>query len=99
MLTAAFMAGHIGEVFSARVTRVRPFGLIAQIDTTQVEGTLPFDKLPGAPYAIDDRESSATSETRSFAIGLPVRVKVVASDASTGRIEFALVEDAPTPAA
>jgi ribonuclease R len=98
MLTAAFMAGHIGEVFSARVTRVRPFGLIAQIDTTQVEGTLPFDKLPGAPYTIDDRESSATSETRSFAIGLPVRVKVVASDASTGRIEFALVEDAPTPA-
>jgi ribonuclease R len=92
MLTAAFMADRLGEVFEARVTRVRPFGLVAQIDTSLIEGTIPFDKLPGGPYEIDASEAHARSEARTFAIGAPVRVRAVSTDVALGRVEFALVE-------
>ena len=46
MLAAQYMAGHVGEVFPARITRVRPFGLITQLDGSLIEGTLPLDALP-----------------------------------------------------
>jgi ribonuclease R len=94
MVTAAYMAGHLGEVFDARVTRVRPFGIMAQIDTSLIEGTVPFDKLPGGPYEVDAGEAHARSATRTFAIGMALRVKVVSADASLGRIEFGLDEPA-----
>ena len=90
MVTAAYLAGHLGEVFDARVTRVRPFGLMAQIDTSLIEGTVPFDKLPGGPWEVDPGESRARSATQTFAIGAALRVKVVATDPALGRIEFAL---------
>jgi ribonuclease R len=95
MVTAAYMAGHLGEVFDARVTRVKPFGLMAQIDTSLIEGTVPFDKLAGGPWEVDASESRARSATHAFAIGAALRVKVVATDAALGRIEFALEGELP----
>jgi ribonuclease R len=92
MLTAAFMADRLGEVFDARVTRVRPFGLVAQLDTSLIEGTLPFDALPGGPYEVDASEAHARSPSRTFAIGAPVRVRAVSTDVALGRVTFALVE-------
>jgi len=92
MVTAAYMAGRVGESFDARVTRVRPFGLMAQIDTSLIEGTVPFDKLPGGPWEVDAGESHARSAARTFAIGTALRVRVVSADATLGRIEFALDE-------
>jgi ribonuclease R len=94
MLTAAYMTDHIGEEFDAHVTRIRTFGLIATIDTSLIEGTIPFDKLPDGPYEIDASEAHARSERRAFAIGSPVRVKVVSTDPTLGRVEFALVTPA-----
>lgn len=97
MLTAAYMTEHVGEEFDAHVTRVRPFGLIATVDTSLIEGTLPFDKLPEGPYEIDDAEAHARSERRSFSIGSAVRVKVVSADPTLGRVEFSLVDAESQP--
>ena len=90
MITAAYMTQHLGEVFDAHVTRVRPFGLVAQLDTTLVEGTVAFDKLPGGPYEVDAGEAHARSATHTWAIGAALRVKVVAADAALGRVDLAL---------
>lgn len=94
MLTAAFMVDRIGETFDARVTRVRPFGIVVQLDTTLIEGTVPLDKLPDGPYEIDSSEAHARSASRTFAIGTPLRVRAVSTDVALGRVEFAVV-DAP----
>lgn len=91
-LTAQYMAHHVGETFSARITSARPFGLVVQIDTTLVEGTLPFDALPNGPYRLDPRGASAVSADRTFAVGMPVIVCVESADATLGRIRFSLVE-------
>jgi ribonuclease R len=89
-LVAEIMSAHVGEVFSARITRVRSFGLLAQIDTTLVEGSLASDSLPDGPYEPDERETALVSKKRTFAIGMPVRVRVVSTDPMLGRIELAL---------
>ena len=93
MLTAAYMANHIGEVHDARVTSVRPFGLLAQLDGSLIEGSVPWDAIPGGPYEIDAGEAHARSASRTFAIGGALRVKVVATDPALGRITLGLVEE------
>jgi ribonuclease R len=90
MLTAAYMIDHIGEVYDARITRVRTFGLVAQIDKSLIEGTIPYDRLPDGPYEVDADEAYARSETRTFAIGMAIRVSVTDADPTLGRIGFEL---------
>jgi ribonuclease R len=92
MVTAAYMTGHLGQVFDARVTRVRPFGLTVQLDGSLIEGTVPFDKLPGGPWEIDAAETHARSATRTLSVGSALRVRALAADAGLGRVEFALEE-------
>ncbi len=90
MLLAAFMERHIGEVFLAHITRVLDFGLVAQLDSSLVEGLLPLESLPGGPWKA--QKVLAESPERRLTLGSAVRVKVVATEPSLGRIEYALVE-------
>ena len=84
------MPRPIGEHFSARVVTLRPSGGGAQIDTTLVEGTLPFEALPEGPYTVEPSGGAARSPTKRYAVGDAVRVTVVKTDPSLGRIELAL---------
>ncbi len=90
MLVAGYMTRHIGESFSARIVKVRPFGLVAQIDTTLVEGTLAFEVLPDGPYQVEPAGGAARSAKHRYAVGDPVRVTVMRTDASLGRVDLAL---------
>ncbi len=92
MLEASFMAKHLGEVFDGRVTRVRPFGLLVQLDVTGASGLLPLEALPDGPYRVDARETEARGPRRALAIGDPVRVSIAGADAALGRVEMAWVE-------
>lgn len=86
------MAGHVGKQFQARVTRVRPFGLVVQLDGMLVEGVVPADALSGGPFRPDARELSLVGKERTFTVGMPVTVKVTSTDEQLGRIELSLVE-------
>ncbi len=90
MLVAGYMTRHVGESFSARIVKVRPFGLVAQIDTTLVEGTLAFEVLPDGPYQVEAAGGAARSAKHRYAVGDPVRVTVMRTDASLGRVDLAL---------
>jgi ribonuclease R len=92
VLEARVMASHVGAHFPARLTRVKPSGLLAQLDGMLVEGMLPADALPDGPYRPDARETSLVGPKRTFTLGMPVRVRVVSTDPQQGRIELALVE-------
>jgi ribonuclease R len=91
VLEARLMASHVGKTYLARITRVKPFGLIVQLDDMLVEGVLPIDALPGGPFQPDTRETSLVGRGRTFTIGMPVQVKVASTDELLGRIEFALI--------
>ncbi len=93
MLEASYMSKHLGEVVRARVTRMRPFGLVVQIDESGVEGLVPFDALPGGPYRLAARDTEARDADRTFAIGAALRVKIVLADPALGRIEMAWAEE------
>jgi ribonuclease R len=90
MLLAAYMERHLGEEFEAHITRVLPFGLVAQLDASLVEGVLPLESLPGGPW--EARRVSAESPQRRLTLGMPVRVRVESCDADAGRIEYSLIE-------
>ncbi|MFP2909923.1 ribonuclease R family protein [Pyxidicoccus sp. 3LFB2] len=91
VLEARWMEARVGQQFSARVTRVRPFGLVAQLDGMLVEGVVPTESLPGGPFRPDERELSLVGKERTFTVGMPVRVKVASTDEQLGRVELALV--------
>ncbi len=90
MLAAQYIGDRLGEDFPARITRVRPFGLVAQLDGSLIEGTLPLDALPDGPFTVDGREGAAVSPTKRWEVGMRVEVRVLSADASSGRVTFAL---------
>ncbi|HLL54709.1 MAG TPA: RNB domain-containing ribonuclease, partial [Myxococcaceae bacterium] len=95
VLEARLMAARVGQEFQGRVTRVKPFGLVVQLDGMLVEGVLLADGLRGGPYRPDAREVTLVGPGRTFTIGEPLRVRVASTDEQLGRIELALVEAAP----
>ncbi|MFO0558157.1 MAG: S1 RNA-binding domain-containing protein [Polyangiales bacterium] len=92
MILARYMADRVGQKFSARITRLRSFGIIAQLDASFVEGTIPIDTIQGGPFSLDARETHMKGARRSFTVGQAVRVRVVSADGALGRVEFALDE-------
>jgi ribonuclease R len=92
IVVAELMTPHIGETYPARITRVRPFGLLVQIDGSLVEGLIPIDALPQGPYQPDAREASLVGSQLTFTIGMGLMARLAATDPSLGRIEFALAE-------
>lgn len=93
MLAAAVMQSRIGQKFWARVTRMKPFGMIVQLDTSLVEGMVAFETLTDGPYQLDERETTLTGPTRSFTIGTPLRVTLTAADTATGKLDFVLTQE------
>lgn len=91
MLLAAYMERHVGQEYDAHITRVLPFGLVCQLDSSLVEGVLPLESLPGGSWEAD--QVSARSSDRRLTLGMPVRVKVISTDSELGRIEYQLIEE------
>ena len=91
VLEARVMAVHVGRDLPGRVTRVLAAGLLVQLDGMLVEGLLPLETLPEGPYAPDARETALVGPSRSFSLGMALRVRVISTDETLGRIELALV--------
>lgn len=89
MLLAEYMTRHIGEEFEAYITRVLPFGIVAQLQASLVEGLVPLESLPGGPWTTT--KIRVIGADRSFTLGMPIRVRVVATEPESGRLEYALV--------
>jgi ribonuclease R len=89
MLLAEYMLDRVGEEFDARVTRILPFGLVAQLDKSLVEGLLPLESLPGGKWSVTT--TSAHTDDREIVLGDAVRVKLVSAEPELGQLEYALL--------
>jgi ribonuclease R len=91
-LMARYMSKRVGEVFQGRVTRIKPFGVVVQLDQTLVDGLIPLEALPGGTWMPDARLTSVTGPGRSLNIGMAVSVRVMGADVDLGRVEFGLAD-------
>lgn len=92
MILARHMEQHLGDDFPARITRILPFGLLAQLDGSAVDGLIPVEALGDGPWEADPRGVSMEGPGERFTVGTPVWVRVVAVDPDLGRIEYGLLE-------
>jgi ribonuclease R len=91
VLLARYLGTRLGTTFTARITRARPFGLIAQLDKLPAEGLIPTESLPGGPFRLDPRETALIGRNHEYELGMPVEVTVTATDPDLGRVELGLV--------
>lgn len=89
MLLAGLFAKRIGEVFNGHITRIRPFGLVVQLEGSVAEGVVLNELLGKGPWKMNARETVLQGAEKSYSIGEPLTVRVSAADVSLGRIEFA----------
>jgi ribonuclease R len=90
MIVARYMVDRVGQRFSARITRLRSFAIVAQLDASFVEGSISVDSIQGGPFVLDARETHLRGNDRAFTVGQAVRVRVIGADPALGRVEFAL---------
>lgn len=93
-LKCYFLKGHVGEVFSGKITGVANFGIFITLDTLYVEGLVHISEL-GSDYFVFNE---ATHDLRGERTGIrykltdSVQVQVARVDLEARRIDFRLVE-------
>ena len=95
-LKCEYMLDKVGQEFDGLVSAVTSFGLFVELDGIHVEGLVHITALPGDYYRFDPAHHRLEGERsgRSFRLGSPLRVKVVAVNLDERKIDFELVEDA-----
>lgn len=92
---AEYMRQHIGEEATGVISGVTMRGVFVELPNT-VEGFVPITSFEGAHFEFDGMITQYDATTgRKLTIGQPLRVKAVAADVASGRIDFLPVE--PTP--
>lgn len=89
MLLAEFMQDRVGEEFDAHVTRVLPFGLVAQLDHSLVEGLIPLESLPDGPWTAT--ATLAQGKNRKILLGEALRVRLENAVPELGQLEYSLL--------
>lgn len=87
---AEYMEQFIGQEFEGTVVGAAPHGIYVELPNT-VEGLVRVEDLPDG-YAFDGRMKFTNYEnTKPISVGDRVKVKVLDTDISAGKIDFSLV--------
>lgn len=92
MKMAEYMEKHIGEEYVGYISEVMSFGMFVELDNL-VEGLVRIDTLKDH-YLFDEETFTIRSkhDKRGFRLGDQVKIKVVASNKLTHRVDFEIVE-------
>lgn len=100
MKQVEFLSERIGEVFDGVVSGVTERGLYVELKETRADGMVPVRTLGNDFYVYDQKRYRLVGERtkKTYALGDPVRVRLVAARLAERELDFALVEEgAPTP--
>jgi ribonuclease R len=89
-LSARLFVSRIGERFAGRIVRIQPFGLMVQLASSGVAGSVATDALRGGPFHYDRVSQTLRGAGHSYMIGDAIEVRVVGANEELGRIELAL---------
>jgi ribonuclease R len=92
MYRCLLMMEHIGEEFDGVISTVMSFGLFIELPST-IEGLVHITNLPDDYYEYDEvaKALTGTRTGRRYRLGQAVRVRLVAADYVSRRIDFELV--------
>jgi ribonuclease R len=88
-----YMQRFIGEAFEGVISGVTEFGVFVALENT-VEGLIRLDSLPKDVYSYNEKTYSLNGKKHKYKLGDPIRIKALASNPKTRRIDFE-----PDPAA
>ncbi len=73
-----FMAGHVGDEFSALIINTVPFGFFVELEDLFIEGLVSIDSLPGDRFSYHEttREIVGARTGRRFSIGDRITVRL-----------------------
>ena len=93
-MKARYMKGRIGEEFVGIITGVVPFGFFVELEENLVEGLVKINTLTDDEYVFDEpaHRLVGVRTGKVFRLGDHVKVRVVAVDEESARVEFELVE-------
>ncbi len=88
-----FMTERVGEVHSAFITGVAPYGFFVELADLFVEGLVPLSSLSDDYYFYEEREHAliGRKSRRMYRVGDPVEVRVESVDVERMQVNFALV--------
>ena len=85
---AEYMKQFLGEELDGIISSIAPHGVYVELPNT-VEGLIRMDDMPEGEYSTDSRvilQNAATG--RTYTVGDPMKVQVVACDVSAGNVDF-----------
>ena len=93
--TAAYLARHVGQRLTGRVTSVTRFGLFVRLDDSGGDGLVPIRTLPDDYYDLDERSQALVGRRwgRVYQLGAPVAVRLVEANPVTGSTVLALMSN------
>lgn len=85
---AEYMRAHLGEEFDGVISGVTQRGVFVELESS-AEGFVPAAAFEGADFQFDGMITQVDRNTgKKLTIGQPLKIRVVASDVATGRIDF-----------
>ena len=92
LYTTMYMANFIGDIYEARISSIKSFGIFVKLDTT-VEGFVGFNDIPGDYYLYDEKRKILIGKStgNTYKIGDKVKVKLIKSDVKTKQIDFEII--------
>jgi len=96
-----FMERHIGEDFDGLIISVTRFGFFVELTDLFVEGLVPLNTLADDRYTFheDARQIIGQRSRKTYGLGDRVRVLVDRIDPVEKKIQFAVIEELPSPSA
>lgn len=92
---AAWLANHVGALFSGRIRGVNRFGLFVELSETGASGLVPISTLPEDYYLHDEAQHALIGRKtrRTFRLGDLVTAQLIEANPLTGGMLFHIVDD------
>jgi ribonuclease R len=95
-----FMADRVGEDFDGLIVSITKYGIFVELTDLFVEGLIPLNTMYDDRYVFHDttRQMIGQRTRKTYSLGDRVRVVLDRIDSVERKLQFALVEERPTPA-
>ena len=91
---AAYLAEHVGQVMTTRISGVQSFGFFATVEGLGGDGLVPVSTLGTERFRYDENHRALEGEQSGdrYHIGQTIELRLVEADPATGSLRFELPE-------
>ncbi len=95
-----FMSDRVGEDFDGLIVSITKYGIFVELTDLFVEGLIPLNSMYDDRYVFHDttRQIIGQRSRKTFSLGDRIRVVLDRIDRVERKLQFALIDERPTPA-